>query len=352
VREAGDRLNFFALRNTLDKVGAPISLSCELTYRCQLRCKHCYILDDDPRGAELPLESWVRILDEAEELGVMSLLLTGGEPTLYRPFWELLAEAGRRSFLIHLFTNGYELDEADVDRLVRANVRFVELSLHGADAATQDAVSGVPGSFERIVASTRLLHAAGLFVKLKTSLLKSNHRQLGELEELALALGCSYGVSTFITPDNRGVQRVGGCVIDETELWRAEQTRHNWSPAPVTFKLAKAFLTTIPCSAGISSLAVCPNGDVLPCLQTRYTLGNAARTSLGRIWQHSSRRQYWRGIRNLVHPECRVCEFNKHCNRCAGISLLETGSAWKPSATVCREAGKNAEVIRLMEASQ
>jgi radical SAM protein with 4Fe4S-binding SPASM domain len=343
--------SYFLLRKQLTRIGLPTSISLELTYRCQLRCSHCYIVDDDPRRHEISPEAWLQLIEEAAEIGTVLLLITGGEPTLYPGFWELLEEINKYHFLVRLFTNAYDLDEKGVDRLVRANVRFVEVSLHGADAATQDAISGVPGSFDRIVHSLRLLRAAGIFVKIKTSLMQQNYSSFTTLERFGAALGSRFAVSALLTPDNNNDPSVQRDQLTGAQLMELEQQRSRWNTMPVTCKFKHSFKTAIPCGAGITSLSVCPNGDVLPCLQTRMTLGNATRTSLRRIWLHASRLVYWRGISDLVYPECRECGYQYYCNRCPGIAHLETGSAWKPSATLCQQAKNNAEANSLLESS-
>lgn len=344
-----DDPSYFLLRKKLTQIGVPTSLSLELTYRCQLNCSHCYIVRDDPHGKEITPEAWMKLIEEAADMGTFLLLFTGGEPTLYPAFWELLEGINDCRFLVRLFTNAYDLDEKKIERLIQANVRFVEVSLHGADAATQDAISGVPGSFERIVSSIRQMHAAGIFVKVKASLMQQNYNSFSALESLVFRLGSRLQASTLLTPDNNNDPFTQRDRLSAEQFMKLERKRSRWNSTPITCKFKHSFKTTIPCGAGITSLSVCPNGDVMPCLQTRITLGNAARTSLRRIWLHSSRLAYWRGISDLVHPECRGCNHLPFCNRCPGLAHLETGSAWKPSPTLCEQARENADANILLE---
>lgn len=344
------RADFFTFRRVLNRNNIPLSISCELTYRCQLNCKHCYVDRKSPRAQELSLVQWTTILREAAELGDMNLLLTGGEPTLYPAFWELLEELGNDSFFIRLFTNAYDYNEEKVERLVKNNVRFIEVSLHGADARTQDAFSGVAGSFKRIIRSLKLFREAGLFVKIKTSLLKENYRQHKRLERLAHSLGGTYVSTGYITPTNRGEQPVADCYLNVDETAWVERQRSVPRGAETRERVLEPVRQAVPCNAGLSTFAVCPNGDILPCIQTPLVFGNAAFQSVARIWKHSSRLMYWRGISELVHPTCRDCRFAIQCSRCSGIAFLETGSAWKPSPTVCSQAKKNLQLHQILSA--
>ncbi len=344
------RADFFTFRRALSRSNIPLSISCELTYRCQLNCKHCYIDRNSSRAQEMSPAQWTTIFREAAELGDMNLLLTGGEPTLYPAFWELLEELGNDGFFIRLFTNAYDYNEEKVERLVQANVRFIEVSLHGADARTQDAFSGVPGSFERIIRSLRLFREAGLFVKIKTSLLKENYRQHNRLERLAHNLGGTYVSTGYITPTNRGEQPVADCYLSVDETAWVEGQRAVPRGAETRAHALEPVRRAVPCNAGLSTFAVSPNGDISPCIQTPLVLGKAAFQSVARIWQHSSRLMYWRGIAKLVHPTCRDCRFAIQCSRCSGIAFLETGSAWKPSPTVCSQAKKNLQLHQILSA--
>jgi MoaA/NifB/PqqE/SkfB family radical SAM enzyme len=49
----------------------PLLATFELTYRCNLKCIHCYITDDDPYQEEMPVDSWIQTIHELKEIGAI-----------------------------------------------------------------------------------------------------------------------------------------------------------------------------------------------------------------------------------------------------------------------------------------
>jgi MoaA/NifB/PqqE/SkfB family radical SAM enzyme len=182
----------------------PYIATFELTYRCNLKCTHCYLNPGDLHEEEMPVEFWIRAIRELTDLGTFYFTLTGGEPTLYPGFWDILDELHRRETVIRLFTNATTLTEEDVDRLIRYGVRYTDISLHGPDAATHEAVTRTPGSFDATISAVKRLKAAGVYVNLKGSLLRSNYRTVNGLDRYMRSLGGRPLLSTTITPANNG----------------------------------------------------------------------------------------------------------------------------------------------------
>ena len=87
----------------------PINGSFELTFRCNLRCVHCYcnlpLNDQDAIEKELTSEEVLHIFDQIAEAGCLWLLLTGGEPLVRKDFLEIYTYAKKKGFLITLFNN-------------------------------------------------------------------------------------------------------------------------------------------------------------------------------------------------------------------------------------------------------
>ena len=98
----------------------PLSGSLELTFRCNLRCVHCYLDGQhtpSPEQHELTTSEITDIIDQIVAEGCLWLLLTGGEP-LVRPDWkEIYLYAKRKGLIITLFTNGTLLTPEDADFL-------------------------------------------------------------------------------------------------------------------------------------------------------------------------------------------------------------------------------------------
>src|SRR6185503_8458821 len=149
----------------------PLHVSLELTLRCNIRCTHCYnFARDQPRsgsGPELSMEVIRPLLDDLRRSGTLFLSLTGGEAMVHPRFWEIADEASSRGFALMVLSNGTLLTESACDRLASyANLWGVSLSVYGARAETHDAVTQVPGSYERTMAAARRMVARGARVAL------------------------------------------------------------------------------------------------------------------------------------------------------------------------------------------
>jgi len=332
----------------------PYLVTFELTYRCNLKCTHCYLTPNDPHEEEMPVELWIRAIRELTDLGAFYVTITGGEPTLYPGFWDILDELKRQETVVRLFTNATTLTEEDVDRLIRCGVRYTDISLHGPDAATHEAVTRTPGSFDATIAAVKRLIAAGVHVNLKGSLLKSNYSTVNELDRYMHSLGGNPLLSASITPANDGgtepLEKALGAeelcfVIDN--YYREQDEPPGDEPPEKTG--TQRILHAISCSAGFSTLSIAPSGEVFPCLQLRASMGNVRRSTLRRIWHHAPLNLYLNGLLTLPVPDCRGCELTEACMRCPGLALIETGSLWKPSTSACEMAlnRKSAHSARL-----
>jgi len=321
----------------------PYLVTFELTYRCNLRCTHCYLTPDDPHRGEMPVEDWLRTIRELTDLGAFYVTVTGGEPTLYPGFWDILEELQRRETVVRVFTNATTLTEESVDRLIRCGVRFADISLHGPDAATHEAVTRTPGSFDATVTAVKRLRAAGIFVNLKGSLLKSNYSLVNELDRYMQSLGGNPLLSTSITPANDGgtgplekaLSADEHCFIIDNYYREREKPLNDEPPDTAGWQRV---MRAVSCTAGFSTLSVAPDGEVFPCLQMRASLGNVRRNSLRKIWHHSPLNLYLTGLSALNAPDCLGCELSNGCMRCPGLALIETGSLWKSSPSACRAA--------------
>lgn len=329
---AFDKLLWKAIRYHI-----PYIVTFELTYSCNQKCVHCYLTHDDPYQKEMPVEEWLRAIGELKELGTFYVSVTGGEPTLYPGFWEIIEELHRQNMLIRVFTNATTFTKDDIDHLIRCGVQYVDISIHGSDRDTHEEITGVPGSYDRTVNAIKQLKAAGIHVMLKGSLLKSNYKKVNNLNRLMLSLGGYPHISHNITPDNNGGQQPLEYAISEVEFCYVFDNFYK-----TDYDLPDVEEDHIPlairCTAGFSTMTITPNGTVIPCVQFRAPLGNIQRNSLRRIWHHSPLCQYLSGLTRLSPSECTGCKFITFCIRCPGLSFIETGSLWKPSPNACRAA--------------
>ncbi len=182
---------------------APICLTWELTYACNLACVHCLSSSGrrDPR--ELSTDECRALIDEFERMQIFYVNIGGGEPTIRSDFWELVEYATAHHVGVKFSTNGSRITGAVAARLAASDYVDVQLSLDGATAAVNDAVRG-DGSFATAVTAMERLAEAG-FAGFKLSVVVTRHN-VGQLDDFA-ALAGRYGAQLRLTrlrPAGRG----------------------------------------------------------------------------------------------------------------------------------------------------
>src|SRR5213082_1246973 len=139
---------------------APICLTWELTYACNLACVHCLSSSGrrDPR--ELTTDECKAVIDELERMQVFYVNIGGGEPTVRKDFWELVEYATAHKVGVKFSTNGSRITQERAEWLARSDYVDVQISLDGATAEVNDAVRGA-GSYDTAVTAMERLHGAG-----------------------------------------------------------------------------------------------------------------------------------------------------------------------------------------------
>ena len=181
-----------------------LSVLCELTHRCNLRCRHCFLAvaapDDAPLACqELDTGAALAVVDELAALGVLYVTFSGGEPLVRADFFDLAAHVRRRRLALRVYTNGTLLTAPAAARLAALHPLAVEISVYAAEPATHDAITGVPGSSAATMVALRRLHALGVRTVCKTPLMAVNAGQVAALATLAEEVGARFQPDTVLT---------------------------------------------------------------------------------------------------------------------------------------------------------
>jgi len=141
-------------------LAAPICLTWELTYACNLACVHCLSSSGRRDPHELDTAECKAVIDELERMGVFYVNIGGGEPTVRRDFWELVDYATAHRVGVKFSTNGIKITPGIARRLAASDYVDVQISLDGATAEVNDAVRGA-GSYATALRAMRHLADAG-----------------------------------------------------------------------------------------------------------------------------------------------------------------------------------------------
>jgi MoaA/NifB/PqqE/SkfB family radical SAM enzyme len=273
------------------------SVLVELTYRCNLDCFFCYN-DLGLRGQLLSRQDYFRFFADLREMEVLTLSLSGGEPLAHPDFLVLGARARQLGFVVRIKSNGHAL-RGDLARRIRDEIDpfLIEISLHGATAATHDRQTRVRGSFDRLLANLTEMGKVGLRVRINSTLTAWNEGEIVEMFALADSVGLPLRVDPEVTPrddGDRGPLQVAPSREGVLRLYRllfergrragggSAEPSHGGDDGTMPAPVLKH------CGAGSSGIAVDPYGSVYPCVQWRRPVGNLHQQSIREIWRGSA----------------------------------------------------------------
>lgn len=320
-------------------LGIPLSVHLDITYRCNERCVHCY-LDHDDHG-EMTTAEIEDVLNQLSDAGVFFLTLSGGEVLMRRDFFEIVEHARRLLFNVKVKTNGVMIREREAGRIRALGVEQVQISIYSHRPEVHDAITKLPGSLKRTIASIRFLKSHGLKVVIANVLMASNLSDHRGVMALAKELGVSYTLDPTITPKMDGdtsvlALRIPGSEL--TQIFRSHELVGNveefCAPPPPP---GEDIMDGFPCSAGHTGCYISPYGDVFPCVQFPLPSGNLRQQKFLDIWNHSSQLKEVRSIRARDLPTCSSCAHVGTCTRCPGLAYME-GNMRGPSTADCEKS--------------
>jgi radical SAM protein with 4Fe4S-binding SPASM domain len=320
-------------------MGVPISVHLDVTYRCNERCVHCY-LDHEDHG-EMTTAEIKDVLDQLAEAGVFFLTFSGGEVFLRRDFFELLEHARRLLFNVKIKTNAVMIREAEAQRIRALGVDTIQISVYSHRPEVHDAITKLPGSFQRTIKAIRFMRAQGLKVTIANVLMTWNRHDSDGLQKLAAELDVHYTLDPTITPKMDGNTSILSLRIPGEELPEVFRNRA-LVPNPEEFcappkPVSEDDLEGYSCSAGHSFCYISPYGDVFPCVQFPLPSGNIRRQKFMDIWNHSPELKEVRSIKAKDLTTCSSCSHVSSCTRCPGLAYME-GSMRGPSSADCEKS--------------
>ena len=278
-------------------LNAPICLTWELTYACNLACVHCLSSSGQRDERELSTVQAKRVLDELAELQVFYINIGGGEPMVRRDFFDIIEHSVDRGIGVKFSTNGAFIDDRNARRLAAMDYLDIQISLDGTNAATNDAVRGV-GSYDVARRAMDNL-AAATFGEFKISVVVTRHNvdQLDDFKRLADSYGAQLRI-TRLRPSGRGAD-----TWNELHPTNAQQrTIYEWlmshGESVLTgdsFFHLNALGDNLPglnmCGAGRVVCLIDPIGDVYACpfvIHDDFRAGNVLEDGgFTRVWRNS-----------------------------------------------------------------
>ncbi|MBF0217734.1 MAG: radical SAM protein [Candidatus Omnitrophica bacterium] len=322
----------------------PISVSFELTYKCNQKCLFCYQPSPHSSDGEMGTEKVKDVLRELALEGTLFLSLTGGEPLSRPDFWEIARYARSLKFALTLQTNGTLIDRRTAEKLRALGFFQAHISLLGQSAATHDALTGMDGAFVRATGAIKLLKRAGLTVLTKTTVVKGNAAELGKIQELAEELGAAPIFSHTVFPGGGFCKTPIEHRISDDDMRGVVRFLSSDGGGPDEFNIERDTDGPV-CFAGRTEACVTPTGLVQPCVGFFMPIGDLNKNTFREIWTGSGRLNEFRALKVRSYGGCGECGLLSLCEVCPGMGFMENGSLLGPSPENCRATRILKEVI-------
>ncbi len=335
---------------------SPMQVSIEVTRRCPLECLHCYnnlpMGDLEARNRELTKEEHFRVLDELSEMGCFWLLYTGGEIFARKDFLEIYTYAKQKGFLITLFTNGTMITEKIADYLVEWPPFAIEITLYGRTKETYEALTDIPGSYERCLRGIQLLRERGLPLKLKTVATSVNKHEVTSMRRFAEEeLGVEFKMDGQINPRIDCSQSPLAVRLTPEEVVALDMS------APKGMReyrrLAERDLQNPPnlaqsdtvyfCGGGMNGFAINAYGEVGICVISQQETFSIRGVGVRQVWEESLLQL--RNRKRTRVTKCIECRIQSLCGMCPANGEMENGDRESPVEFLCHVAHLRAATI-------
>ncbi|MCX8182251.1 MAG: radical SAM protein [Candidatus Methanomethyliaceae archaeon] len=342
--------------------GAPFQVVWNITYKCNLRCKHCYAEAGGSSYYEMGTEEAKSCIDKLAKWGVVILAFSGGEPLIRRDILDLVRHTNEHGIYAAIATNGVLLTKERCRELRSAGVEYLQISLDGATPETHDTFRGVPGMFDRTVQGIKNAVAEGFFVNVATTVTQHNLKEVPQIIDLCESLGVKWFMMYNFIPTGRGRFIIAN---DLSPQEREELLKFLWerlknskvsvlSTAPqfarVALQTEGAGCTKVPthflnsdlpdklkslsdfiggCGAGRFYIAMNPNGDITPCVYFPMVVGNIFKDDLEVLWTDLKEFAELR-MRDTLKEHCGICEYRYVCGGCRARAYCYAGDYNSP----------------------
>lgn len=312
----------------------PLSGTFELTPFCNFQCVMCYVRltkeQADRQGKMLRAADWIAIAQQAKEMGMLNLCLTGGEPFTHPDFWEIYSELNKMGFLITVLSNGYLIDETVIEKFKEYGAPFcIRITLYGASDETYWRTCHCKDGFTRVSKAVQLLQDAKIPLAMVSTIVKENMDDLQEIYRFAREHNIPMQHTISVVKSARGASNTAEAsrftlcdFSKELTLETLEQMKH-----PVT---GDPFAC---CRSRKTSFWMTWNGHMQLCA---FISGPYVSYSGNFRADWSTLNSHLNAIQN---PEtCQNCKWSCFCRRCPGELCAESGNPEKENVHLCNTA--------------
>ena len=344
--------------------GAPFLVVWDITYACNLKCKHCYASAGKPLQDELSLEEVKQGIDQLNRASVPLIAFSGGEPLVRKDIFDITRYAHEKGMYVAVATNATLITKEKAQEMKQNGIRFVQISLDGATAKTHDTFRGIPGVFDKTIQGIKNCVDEGLFINIATTATKYNYQEIPKIIDVCEDLGANWFMIYNFVPTGRGKFIIEN---DLSPIEREELMKELWvklktgspvnvlSTAPQFARVAleaekESNEKIVPthfanpelsgklvnlaefiggCGCGRFYCAIRPDGTIEPCVFFPLTIGNIKEVDFRTFWKDNHILQELRN-KDILEGNCGSCDYRYFCGGCRARAYGYTGSYLSP----------------------
>ena len=288
-----------------EKLSLLYSIRLSLNYTCNLNCKQCC----NPKNlySEMTFEQAKSVIDEAIDLGLNIVSISGGECTLNKDFLRI-AQYVRSKFLeLAILTNAQKLydDKKLLDSIISIYPSIVQISLYSMDPEVHDNLTGMKGSHYKTLSVIKKLREHNIKVTISCIQFSYNKGSYIEVKKFADSIGCDFltDCKFIYNTDNKNLS----AKLSEDDIFQYYLETIN-----VNKPRSK---DDIVCSGGIDRFEIMPNMDINPCTYFYYTLGNYNNVSLKEV-RETTVKEFHKIFKKENLKDCFKYEYCQYCFGC------------------------------------
>ncbi len=296
---------------------APVNVTWEVTYACNLSCLHCLSDSGRREKEELTTDQCRSVIDSMAANRVFQFSIGGGEPFMREDFLDLMDYAHEKGILTCISTNGTLIDENVAERLDHKLV-YIQVSLDGATPDSNDSIRGT-GSFFRAIKAVECLRKRDIPVSINTVLTRISLPQLDALSDLAQSFGAKFRVSRF-RPSGRGKANWSRLNVSRAQMVAFS----DWLSAHQDVSTGDSFFSVSHedrrhlglnmCGACKLTCCISPTGHLYPCAflqEDEFLAGRLPQETFSLIWNYSP---VFQAFRKLEIKSCESCQRFDFCH--------------------------------------
>lgn len=330
LKTVGEYDNFSNLEKDAIEKDQLLGVTIELTYKCNLQCRHCFI-GEKTKYRMKDKQFYFNLIDELYEMGVLNIVFTGGEIFTRKDAIDIIEYAVKKNFLVDIFTNGTLIDDDLLLRLYSLKIHSIQASIYSMESQIHDGFVGKEGALNKTIEILQKASTAGIMTAIKTCVFNFNYREFTALKDFASTINAEFQYTLTILP------RKDNCEIPKDYVMSNEDLLLFLNDNAERVFYEKQENEPI-CTAGQISLSISPEGKVYLCNAFDLEIGDLTNISMQNIWKYSEVLHDWKNVSMARRTDCRCCKYINYCDFCPGSAYKIMGDSFAKYETACEQA--------------